>query len=71
MNQITDETALTPVVADLWHPNWFVEVGDTMMGITKDDGCFVVLVQTGGGRWRPATHIPVQAAKMLCDLSRG
>ncbi len=63
--------SLDPLVRDLWQPQWLVDVDDVMMGITRDDGCYVVLAQTPAGRWRPATHIPVQAARMLCELARG
>ena len=58
------------LVKDLWEPNWLVDVGDEIMaGITLDDGCYVVLTQTAAGSWRPMTHVPVEAAKMLGRLA--
>jgi hypothetical protein len=55
---------------DLWQPNWFVDVGQEIMaGIVMDDGCYVVLTQTPTGQWKPMTHIPVEAAKMLGRLA--
>ncbi len=58
--------------ADLWAPEWLVDVGDEVqVGIAMDDGCYVVLAQTNIGQWKPTTHIPVEAAKMIGRLAGG
>lgn len=57
-------------IPDLWQPQWFVDVGsEVTVGIAMDDGCYVVLLQQPTGQWRPTTHIPVEAAKMIGRLS--
>lgn len=57
---------------NLWQPSWLVDVGqEIMVGIVMDDGCYIVLAQTPTGQWRPMTHIPVEAAKMLGRLAGG
>ena len=51
-------------------PRWIVDVGSGRnMGITTDDGCFVVLAQDELGYWIAATHLPVQVARRLGELS--
>jgi hypothetical protein len=55
---------------DLWQPQWLVDLDNEMaMGIAWDDGCYVVLNQMPSGNWRPSTHIPVEAAKMIGRLA--
>lgn len=55
---------------DLWQPQWLVDIGaETVMGIALDDGCYVVLNQMPSGNWKPVTHIPVEAAKMIGRLA--
>lgn len=67
-NRIQDIDTEKPT-SDLWSPHWLVEVGnEVMVGITMDDGCYVALTQTSGGQWKPMTHIPVEAAKMIGSL---
>jgi hypothetical protein len=57
---------------DLWQPRWLVDVGQEIMAaIAMDDGCYVVLTQAPTGQWKPMTHIPVEAAKMLGRLAGG
>lgn len=51
-----------------WKPKWVVKDGDDKLGITIDDGCFVVLYQTEEGRWRPGTHIPKPVAESITKL---
>jgi hypothetical protein len=52
-----------------WEPSWLVDMGNNMkVGIALDNECYVVLTQTAAGPWRPITHIPVEAAKMLGRL---
>jgi len=56
--------------SELWHPEWLVDDGnEVQIGIVMDDGCYVVLAQTHIGHWRPITHIPVEAAKMIGRLA--
>ena len=56
--------------SDVWHPQWLVDVGsEVQVGIALDDGCYVVLAQTQIGQWKPTTHVPVEAAKMLSRLA--
>jgi len=51
-----------------WHPDWTVNVGHgDILGITVDNGCFVVLYPHEG-RWRPGTHIPRAAAERIALL---
>jgi hypothetical protein len=53
-----------------WEPSWLVDMGHNMrVGIALDNECYVVLTQTAAGPWRPMTHIPVEAAKMLGRLA--
>lgn len=55
---------------DLWEPQWLVDVdAEIVMGIALDDGCYVVLNQLPCGNWKPSTHIPVEAAKMIGRLA--
>jgi len=57
---------------NLWHPTWLVDAGHgCAVGITMDDGCYVVLAQCEAGNWRPASHIPKQAAKLIGKLVNG
>jgi len=57
-------------IQDLWEPTWLVDVGQEItVGIAMDDGCYVVLTQAQTGQWKPMTHIPVEAAKMLGRLA--
>jgi hypothetical protein len=51
-----------------WQPDWIVNLGhgDTV-GITIDNGCFVVLYPHDGN-WRPGTHIPRAAAERIALL---
>lgn len=51
-----------------WKPQWEVKDGDDKVGITVDDGCFVVLFPTEDGRWRPGTHIPKPVAESITHL---
>lgn len=54
---------------DSWQPRWQVDCGDDCrVGITVDDGCFVVLYPQRGGGWKPGKHIPRQAAEKISQL---
>lgn len=54
-----------------WQPRWTVDVGHGCeVGVTTDDGCFLVLYPMKDGQWRPGAHIPTAAARLmgtLCD----
>jgi len=53
-----------------WKPRWVVDVGHgTQLGLTIDDGCFVVLYpKSGGETWKPGTHIPRAVAERISQL---
>ncbi|MBA7678139.1 hypothetical protein ES703_86410 [subsurface metagenome] len=58
-------------VKDVWQPEQIVDVGHgCKLGVTTDDGCFVVLYPTEFGQWRLGTHIPGPVAKILGQLAR-
>jgi hypothetical protein len=59
---------LDQVASPDWHPDWTVNVGhgDTV-GITIDNGCFVVLYPHDG-KWGPETHISRAAAERIALL---
>lgn len=60
------------IIPDLWQPQWLVEIDETtIMGIALDDGCYVALNQMPTGNWKPSTHIPVEAARMIGRLAGG
>ena len=49
-----------------WQPEWVVDVGHGCeVGLTTDDGCFLVLYPQPDGSWRSGTHIPRQAAERI------
>jgi hypothetical protein len=53
----------------VWEPAAIVDVGHgCRVGITTDDGCFLVLYPEPGGGWRPGTHIPRQAVQKMSEL---
>lgn len=57
-------------IQDIWQPDQIVDVGHgCKLGITTDDGCFVVLYPTEFGQWRPGTHIPPPVAKVIGELA--
>ena len=52
-----------------WRPRWLVDVGQgEKLGLTIDDGCFVVLYPTPDNFWRSGTHIPPQVAERIAQL---
>ena len=66
----TKSTEYPSPFVEQWEPSWLVDVGNDMkVGIALDNECYVVLTQTSAGLWRPITHIPVEAAKMLGRLA--
>lgn len=53
-----------------WMPKWIVRVGSiTKVGITIDDGHYLVLVRAGGGKWTPTKWIPKEAAIFMGKLA--
>ncbi len=69
--EVGGATTGDPSAFSSWQPRWRVDVGHGCeVGITTDDGCFVVLYPTEVGQWRPGKHIPIAAARLigaLCD----
>ena len=56
---------------DVWQPEQIVDVEcGCKLGITTDDGCFVVLYPTEFGQWRPGTHIPTPIARVIGELAK-
>ena len=67
---LVDREAGDPGFVSLWQPRWRVDVGhDCEVGVTVDDGCFVVLVQNESSEWHPTAHIPVAAARLIGTVS--
>ena len=53
-----------------WQPKELVDVGSgCQCGITTDDGCYMVLIQSWNGLWKPTSWIPLQVAKRLGELA--
>lgn len=68
VRQVSDGGRESPISSS-WEPQWQVDVGDDCrVGITIDDGCFVVLYPQAGGGWKPGQHIPRQAAEKISEL---
>jgi hypothetical protein len=64
MNSIVCET---PVV---WQPKEIVDLGNgCRMGITCDDGYYLVLSPSYTGSWKPSSWIPPVVAKRLGELA--
>ena len=56
-------------ICSVWHPQWIVTTPNgSDVGITLDDGCFVVLCSWPKGEWHPTTHIPPVAAEKIGSL---
>jgi hypothetical protein len=52
-----------------WQPDWVVDAGtDCEVGLTTDDGCFLVLYPQPDDSWRPGKHIPRQVAERIGQL---
>ncbi len=69
---LVDREAGDPGVVSPWQPRWRVDVGHGCeVGVTVDDGCFVVLYPDEMGQWRPGTHIPVAAACLMKMVNAG
>ncbi|MDE2462125.1 MAG: hypothetical protein KGO02_00205 [Alphaproteobacteria bacterium] len=62
-----DHSEVAAVLSD-WRPKWLIEIdGDTSLGLTIDDGCFIVLYPKGDDTWRPGTHIPKRVAESIAQ----
>lgn len=56
----------------IFEPAMLVDVGcGCRVGITSDDGCFLVLYPQPRGGWRPGKHIPRQAVEKMAELLAG
>ena len=53
-----------------WEPKEIVELGNgCKMGITSDDGYYIVLSPGHEGSWKPSNWIPPMVAKRLGELA--
>jgi len=51
-----------------WTPERYVDVDGCEIGIARDDGCFVVLVEKSPSQWLPTSWIPPQAITALQEM---
>ena len=53
-----------------YKPEWKVDVGSGCeLGISIDDGCFLVLYPKENDTWKPGKHIPLAVAIKLGELA--
>jgi hypothetical protein len=53
-----------------WEPKEIIDVGNGLrMGITSDDGYYIVLSPCREGAWKPSNYIPPRVAKRLGELA--
>jgi hypothetical protein len=53
-----------------WQPKEIIDIGNGLrMGITSDDGYYIVLSPSPQGSWKPASWIPPRVAKRLGELA--
>jgi hypothetical protein len=53
-----------------WQPKELVDLGNGLrMGITSDDGYYIVLSLGHEGSWKPSNWIPPRVAKRLGELA--
>lgn len=53
----------------VWRPRWTVDVGHSdKLGLTIDDGCFIVLYPREPNEWAPGTHVPRAAIERMAEL---
>lgn len=53
-----------------WQPKEIVELANgCKMGITSDDGYYIVLSPSHEGSWKPSNWIPPMVAKRLGELA--
>lgn len=54
----------------VWQPKEIIDLGDgRKIGITSDDGYYVILKPGNNGSWKPTNWIPARAAKRLGELA--
>ncbi|OGN93364.1 MAG: hypothetical protein A2Z75_08815 [Chloroflexi bacterium RBG_13_50_10] len=54
----------------VWQPKEIVDLGDgCKLGITSDDGYYLVLSPSYRGSWKPSNWIPAKVAKRLGELA--
>jgi len=54
----------------IWQPKEVVDIGNgCRMGITSDDGYYMVLSPSYTGSWKPSSWIPPVVAKRLGELA--
>jgi RecB family endonuclease NucS len=54
----------------IWQPKDIVDLGNgSRMGITSDDGYYIVLSPSHQGSWKPTNWIPPRVAKRLGELA--
>ena len=54
----------------IWQPKEIVDLGDgCKIGITSDDGYYLVLLPSYKGSWKPSNWIPAKVAKRLGELA--
>jgi len=59
-----------PRVRSQWQPKAIID--EPSLGVTIDDGCFVVLVRNDLGDWNPTTHVPLSVlGRIVTVLSPG
>jgi hypothetical protein len=53
-----------------WQPKEIIDIGNGLrMGITSDDGYYIVLSASPQGAWKPSNWIPPRVAKRLGELA--
>ena len=53
-----------------WQPKEIIDIGNgCKMGITSDDGYYIVLSPSHEGSWKPSNWIPPMVAKRLGELA--
>jgi hypothetical protein len=53
-----------------WEPKEIIDIGNGLrMGITSDDGYYIVLSASPQGSWKPSNWIPPRVAKRLGELA--
>ena len=48
-----------------WMPKWVIKSG---VGLTIDDGCYIILIRKAGGQWSPTKWIPKEAIDFINGL---
>ena len=70
-SRIIPQEAGESLAVSSWQPQHVVDVGcGCELGITTDDGCFVVLYPINSSQWRPSTHIPRKVAEKIGELAK-